>query len=52
LASNKLTTKITTTAIITAAMATGDIAESVGCFLYDTDKTECSYCKFVWTSGT
>ena len=37
---------------LTAAMASGDWSEIIACALVETNKTECSYCKFAYTSSS
>ena len=51
LTGTSLTTKVSTTSIIAAAMAASDFTEQLGCFLWEANKTECSYCKFAYTSS-
>ena len=52
LSGTSLTTKVTTTAIMTAAMAASDFIEQMGCFLKEANNTQCSVCKFAYTSTT
>merc|ERR1712012_458602 len=52
LTGSSLTTRVTTTSVIAAAMAASDFSEQLGCFLWEADKTECSYCKFAYTSAS
>jgi hypothetical protein len=52
LSGTTLTTKVTTTSVIAAAMASGDFSEQLGCFTWEANKVECSYCKFAYSSAT
>ena len=52
LTGTSLTTKVTTTSVIAAAMAASDFSEQLGCFTWEANKVECSYCKIAYTSST